>query len=160
MQFKKNGALADGKLGMGELDWGCPVCSWGCHQRAGGCLPAELLKPGGCGAAEEGASCRRQNGEECAEPQPYRGKEVGVLHVGQGQGRGGLCCTWYRGLCFASWATRVLWTEGLLARYTEMTVTESWSNFCSILVQERGSCLTIQSWGAQHLLFWKLHSFC
>lgn len=34
--LKRNGALAYGKLGMGELDWGCSVCSWGCHQREGG----------------------------------------------------------------------------------------------------------------------------
>lgn len=33
--LKKNGALADGKLGMGELDWGCPACIWGCVEGKG-----------------------------------------------------------------------------------------------------------------------------
>lgn len=101
--------MADGKLGMGELGWGCPVCSWGCHHRERGCL---------CWVAETGRTwgCGRQRGGGCAEPQPCRGKEVGMLHVGQGQGKGGLSCTWCGGLCFESWATQVLWTEGLLAR--------------------------------------------
>lgn len=84
---------------MGELDWGCSLCSWGCCQREGGCLPAELLKLEGCGAAEESANCERQNGGERAEPQPYQGKEVGVLRVGQGPGKGGLYCTWCGRLC-------------------------------------------------------------
>lgn len=38
----------------------------------------------GCGAAEESASCRRQNGGEHAEPQPYGGKEVGGTACGAG----------------------------------------------------------------------------
>lgn len=42
----------------------------------------------GCGAAEESVSCRRQNGGEHAEPQPYRGKEVGGAACGAGGRKG------------------------------------------------------------------------
>lgn len=127
--------------------WTGAVCSWGCHQRAGGCLPAELLKPGGYGTAEEGASCRRQNGGECAEPQPYRGKEVGCCIWGRDkEGEGSVA----RGI--GGCALRVglhKFSELKALQDIQKLLGQSWSNFCSVLVQERGSCLTIHSWGAQ-----------
>lgn len=42
----------------------------------------------GCGAAEESASCGRQNGGERAEPQPCRGKKVGGAACGAGGRKG------------------------------------------------------------------------
>lgn len=66
--LKKNGALADGKLGMGELDWGCPACIWGLL-KGRGTSPFWAAETRGMWGCRGKCKLPRQNGER-AEPQP------------------------------------------------------------------------------------------
>lgn len=94
---------------------------------------------------------------------PAGGRRWGVLHVGHAQkeerGR------WCRGGVqvvlggAAFWALDYKYSElKVILQDTRsgMTVTKGCTNFCAVLVWERGSCLAIQSCGAQCLLVWKI----
>lgn len=82
------GGLGWGSLCAGEgRDVSLPSCrKLGGHRAVGRGFGG--MCAAGCGAADESASCRRQSGGECDEPQPYQGKEEGGAACGA-EGRKG-----------------------------------------------------------------------
>lgn len=96
---------------------------------------------------------------------PAGGRRWGVLHVGHAQKeergpwcRDGVQVIWGVGGCILSVRLDKYSELKVILQDTRsgMTVTKGCTNFCAVLVWERGSCLAIQSCGAQCLLVWKI----